>query len=102
MDPALVAASEATTDGAVFHFALDPQVARTDYAPRKAAVRSATTGKVGRVGPRDEPHSRPRARSRPERTPGRPRPRCWPWRARPTTTAPTVPMRLDGWAGRQD
>ena len=50
MDPALVAASETTTDGAVFHFALDPQVARADYAPRNAAVPSATTGKVGRVG----------------------------------------------------
>jgi len=50
MDPALVAASETTTDGAVFHFALDPQVARADYAPRKATVPSATTGKVGRVG----------------------------------------------------
>ena len=34
---------------AVFHFALDPQVARADYAPRKATVPSATTGKVGRV-----------------------------------------------------
>ena len=51
MDPALVAASETTTDGAVFHFALDPRVARADYAPRKgAAVPSATTGMVGRVG----------------------------------------------------
>src|SRR5215468_3370306 len=50
MDPALVAASETITDGAVFHFALDPQVARTDYAPSKATVPGATTGKVGRVG----------------------------------------------------
>jgi hypothetical protein len=50
MNPALVTASETTTDGAVFHFALDPQVARADYAPHKAAVPSATTGKVGRVG----------------------------------------------------
>src|SRR5882672_946552 len=50
MDPALVAASETTTDGAVFHFALDPQVARADYAPRKATVPSATMGKVGRLG----------------------------------------------------
>src|SRR3954464_1447721 len=36
MDPALVAASETTADGAVFHFVLDPQVASADYAPRKA------------------------------------------------------------------
>jgi hypothetical protein len=50
MDPALVAASETTTDGAVFHFVLDAQVARADYAPRKATVLSATMGKVGRVG----------------------------------------------------
>lgn len=50
MDPALVAASETTTDGAVFHFALDPQMARPDYVPRKAAVSSTTTGKIGRVG----------------------------------------------------
>src|SRR5215468_10019004 len=50
MDPVLVAASETTADGAVFHFALDPQVARTDYAPSKATVPGATTGKVGRVG----------------------------------------------------
>jgi len=50
MDPALVAASETKTDGAVFHFALDRQVACADYAPRKATVHSATTGKVGRVG----------------------------------------------------
>jgi hypothetical protein len=50
MDPALVAASETTADGAVFHFALDPQVAPVDYAPRKATVPSVMTGKVGRVG----------------------------------------------------
>jgi hypothetical protein len=51
MDPALVAASETTTDGAVFHFALDPQVARADYAPRKATTAMATDiGKIGRVG----------------------------------------------------
>jgi len=50
MDPALVAASETATDEAVFHFALDPQVARADYAPRKATVPSATMGKVGRLG----------------------------------------------------
>jgi hypothetical protein len=50
MDPALVAASETLTDGAVFHFALDPEVARDDYAPRKATVPSTTTGRVGKVG----------------------------------------------------
>jgi hypothetical protein len=50
MDPALVAASETTADGAVFHFALDPQAAHDEYAPRKATVISAATGKVGRVG----------------------------------------------------
>jgi len=50
MDPALIAASETITDGAVFHFVLDPQVARADYVPRKATVPSATTGRVGKVG----------------------------------------------------
>lgn len=53
MDPALVAASETTTDGAVFHFALDPQVARADYAarvPRRVTESSVAPGKVGRVG----------------------------------------------------
>jgi hypothetical protein len=49
MDPAQVAASETLTDGAAFHFALDPAVACHDYAPRsrpQATVRSATAGKV--------------------------------------------------------
>ena len=44
MDPALVAASETTTDGATFHFLLDPQVASADYAahaPRGAPSRRA-------------------------------------------------------------
>lgn len=53
MDPALVAASETTTDGAVFHFALDPQVASADYAPRAprgVTESSVAPGKVGRVG----------------------------------------------------
>jgi hypothetical protein len=52
MDPALVAASETLTDGAAFHFVLDREVARTDDAPRKAAVPSASvkTGRVGKVG----------------------------------------------------
>lgn len=50
MDPALVAVSETTPDGAVFHIALDPQVAHADYAPRKATTPRATTAKIGRVG----------------------------------------------------
>jgi hypothetical protein len=52
MDPALVATSETLTDGAAFHFVLDPEVARTDYAPRKATVPSAgaTMGRVGKAG----------------------------------------------------
>jgi hypothetical protein len=34
MDPAAVAASETVTDGATFHFVVDPAVARDVYAPR--------------------------------------------------------------------
>jgi hypothetical protein len=46
MDPAQVAASDTVTDGAVFHFVLDPAVARQEYAPR---IRSQATvpSKVG-------------------------------------------------------
>jgi hypothetical protein len=52
MGPALVVASETLTDGAAFHFMVDPAVARTDYAPRKATVPSAKTGRVvGSLGP---------------------------------------------------
>ncbi len=40
MDPAQVAASETVTDGAVFHFVLDPAVARQEYAPRNRPPRS--------------------------------------------------------------
>jgi hypothetical protein len=50
MDPALVAASETATDGAVFHFIVDPEMAREDYVPRKARVLNAATGRVGKVG----------------------------------------------------
>lgn len=50
MDPARVAASETLTDGAAFHFVLDPLVASTEYAPRKATVPIAASGRVGKVG----------------------------------------------------
>jgi hypothetical protein len=50
MDPARVAASEIVADGAAFHFVLDPAVARDDYAPRKTAVPTTATGRVGKVG----------------------------------------------------
>jgi hypothetical protein len=54
MDPVQVAASETVTDGAVFHFVLDPRVAREEYAPRTrslgSTVPSVATGRVGRVG----------------------------------------------------
>src|SRR5438552_2722338 len=49
MDPALVAASETLTDGAAFHFVLDPRVA-TEYAPRNARVPTVGAGRVGKVG----------------------------------------------------
>ena len=54
MDPAQVAASETVTDGAVFHFVLDPRVAREEYAPRtrslQSTISSSARGRVGRVG----------------------------------------------------
>lgn len=54
MDPALVDASETVTDGATFHFAIDPAVGGDEYAPRprapKAFVSNATIGRVGKVG----------------------------------------------------
>jgi len=37
MDPTMVAASEAITDGASFHFVLDPAVACSEYEPRTQA-----------------------------------------------------------------
>jgi hypothetical protein len=49
MDPSLVAASETVTDGATYHFVLDPAVARDVYAPR-ASVHAAFVPTVrGRV-----------------------------------------------------
>lgn len=53
MDPARVAASETLTDGAAFHFVLDPLAARQDYAPRirpQATVRRAAASRVGKGG----------------------------------------------------
>jgi len=58
MDPARVAASETLTDGAAFHFVLDPTIARQEYAPRIRSQAQATVPrrlgkKVGaRAGPR--------------------------------------------------
>ncbi|HEX7841794.1 MAG TPA: hypothetical protein VF469_30195 [Kofleriaceae bacterium] len=50
MDPSLVAASETVTDGATYHFVLDPAVARDVYAPR-APVNTAFVPTIrGRVG----------------------------------------------------
>ena len=51
MDPARVAASETITEGAAFHFALDPAVARQEYAPGirpQATVRCAAASRVGK------------------------------------------------------
>jgi hypothetical protein len=39
MDPATVAASETVTDGATFHFAIDPASGCDDYAPRTRSPR---------------------------------------------------------------
>lgn len=54
MDPALVAASETLTDGATFHFVIDPAVGRNEYAPRcrapKVLVSNAAIGRVGKIG----------------------------------------------------
>jgi hypothetical protein len=53
MDPARVAASETLTDGAAFHFVLDPAVARQEYAPQirsQATVRKAAANRIGKVG----------------------------------------------------
>jgi hypothetical protein len=50
MDPALVEASETVTDGAAFHFVVDPRVAVTEYAPRNARVPTVGAGRVGKVG----------------------------------------------------
>ena len=53
MDHTVVAASETITDGATFHFVLDPGVACSEYAPRTQAPKAfgpTTSGRVGRVG----------------------------------------------------
>lgn len=54
MDPALVAASEAVTDGATFHFVIDPAIGGDEYAPRSRASKVLAShtaiGRVGRVG----------------------------------------------------
>jgi hypothetical protein len=54
MDPALVAASEIVTDGATFHFVIDPAVGGDEYAPRSRAPKVLASrtaiGRVGRVG----------------------------------------------------
>jgi hypothetical protein len=50
MDPTMVAASETVTDGATFHFVLDPAVACSEYAPRPQARKPfipTTRGSVG-------------------------------------------------------
>jgi len=49
MNDVLVAASETIADGATFHFALDPYVARDVYAARTSAnaYRPITRGRVG-------------------------------------------------------
>lgn len=51
MDPVLVAASEVVTDGATFHFVIDPAVGGDDYAPRSRAPKAlASHTAIGRVG----------------------------------------------------
>jgi hypothetical protein len=51
MDPARVAASETVTDGAAFHFVLDPAITRQEYAPRVRSQAQATVpSRVGQVG----------------------------------------------------
>ena len=50
MDPAVVAASEITTDGATFHFVLDPATAPEVFAPRMPARRPILSTKRGRIG----------------------------------------------------
>jgi hypothetical protein len=50
MDPTMVAASETVTDGAMFHFVLDPAVACSEYAPRTQACKPFIPTTCGRVG----------------------------------------------------
>lgn len=50
MDLSLVAASETVADGAMFHFVLDPAVARDVYAPRARIHAAFVPAMRGRVG----------------------------------------------------
>ena len=50
MDPTMVAASETVTDGATFHFVLDPAVACSEYAPQTQARKPFIPTTRGRVG----------------------------------------------------
>jgi hypothetical protein len=52
MDPEMVAASETVTDGATFHFCVDPAIGRDEYAPRTRSPKAliSRTGRVGKVG----------------------------------------------------
>lgn len=52
MDPAMVAVSETVTDGATFHFCVDPAIGRDEYAPRTRSPNAliSSTGRVGKVG----------------------------------------------------
>ncbi len=50
MDPTMVAASETVTDGASFHFVLDPAVACSEYAPRTQMRKPFIPTTSGRVG----------------------------------------------------
>ena len=50
MDPTMVAASETVTDGAAFHFVLDPAVACSEYAPRTQPRKPFIPTTRGRVG----------------------------------------------------
>jgi len=50
MDPTMVATSETVTDGATFHFVLDPAVACSEYAPRTQARKPFIPATRGRIG----------------------------------------------------
>jgi len=50
MDYTVVAASETVTDGATFHFVLDPAVTYSEYEPRTRARKAFVPTTSGRVG----------------------------------------------------
>lgn len=50
MDHAVVMASETVTDGATFHFVLDPAVAYDAYAPRTSVPKPFVPTARGRIG----------------------------------------------------